>query len=650
MPSLVRDYETRSLCDLAEVGAFRYASHASTSALCCAYAVDAGPVQLWLPGQPVPPEFIEAAANPDWTVEAFNDQFETAVETLNLAPRLGWPVVPLERHRCLQAQTLAHALPATLKGAAGALSLTHQKRDDGPMHRMCKPRRARKGEDPAGTYWFDDVEHTQALHSYCVGDVEAERELAGRLRPLCNREQKIWQLDAKINQRGIAIDRPLIEAASRIIDVALADIDRQIGELTDGVVVAASQVARLQRWSGLPSLGKEKIATALAGNKLTPLVRQVLQLRLEAAQSATKKVNTLLAWCDTDNRVRGTFRYHRASPGRWSGAGPQPQNLKKLNGLDIEPAIEVIATGDYRRVKEKFGNPLALIGQCLRPMFVAAPRHRLIGADFAGIEARVLSWLAGETWKLEAFEAEDRGGPSVYCVTAGRIYGRDPKTITKDSPEREVGKRCELAFGYAGGLGAWRKFEKFGTATGFSDSQVENFKMAWRRANPATVRFWERLNTAAIIAVRTPGKIAEAGPVAFRREDEFLFLRLPSGRKVAYPFPKVIVTGRGGYAVSFKDASEGQWRDCRYGHGAYGGLWCENVVQAVARDLLAEALYRLENSGYPIVLHCHDEAVAEVAQGQGSTAEFSEIMTTLPRWATGLPIAAESWESGRYIK
>jgi DNA polymerase len=164
------------------------------------------------------------------------------------------------------------------------------------------------------------------------------------------------------------------------------------------------------------------------------------------------------------------------------------------------------------------------------------------------------------------------------------------------------------------------------------------------------VRFWEQLNTAAIIAVRTPGKIAEAGPVAFRREDEFLFLRLPSGRKVAYPFPKVIITGRGGYAVSFKDASEGQWRDCRYGHGAYGGLWCENVVQAVARDLLAEALYRLENSGYPIVLHCHDEAVAEVPQGQGSTVEFSEIMTTLPRWATGLPIAAESWESGRYIK
>jgi DNA polymerase len=650
MPSLVRDYETRSRLDLTEVGAFRYAADPSTSVLCCGFAVDAGPVQLWLPGQPVPPEFIEAATNPDWTVEAFNDQFETAVETLNLAPRLGWPVVQLERHRCLQAQTLAHALPATLKGAARALSLTHQKRDDGPMHRMCKPRRARKGEDTAGTYWFDDVEHTQALHSYCIGDVEAERELGGRLRPLCNREQKIWLLDAKINARGIAIDRLLIEAASRIIDVALADIDRQIGELTDGVVVAASQVARLQRWSGLPSLGKEKIATALASDKLTPQVRQVLQLRLDAAQSATKKINTLLAWCDTDNRIRGTFRYHRASPGRWSGAGPQPQNLKKLNGLDIEPAIKMIATGDYRRVKEKFGNPLALIGQCLRPMFVAAPRHRLIGADFAGIEARVLAWLAGETWKIEAFEAEDHGGPSVYCVTAGRIYGRDPKTITKESPEREIGKRCELAFGYAGGLGAWRKFEKFRTATGFSDPQVENFKMAWRRANPATVRFWEQLNTAAIIAVRTPGKIAEAGPVAFRREDEFLFLRLPSGRKVAYPFPKVIITGRGGYAVSFKDASEGQWRDCRYGHGAYGGLWCENVVQAVARDLLAEALYRLENSGYPIVLHCHDEAVAEVPQGQGSTVEFSEIMTTLPRWATGLPIAAESWESGRYIK
>jgi DNA polymerase len=401
----------------------------------------------------------------------------------------------------------------------------------------------------------------------------------------------------------------------------------------------------------IPSLAKDELESVLA-TSLPASVRRVLELRLESAQAATKKLKSLLSWAGTDSRIRGCFKYHGASPGRWTGSGPQPQNLKKLNGVtDVPAAIAAIASGRYEEVKAQSTNPLALIGSCIRPMLLAAEGCRLVGADFSGIEARVLAWLAGETWKLAAFRAEDAGGLSVYAITAGRIYGRDPQTVTKESPEREVGKRCELAFGYAGGLGAWRAFEKYGEAISYSDAQVERFKTEWRALHPNIVGFWHALNTAAIEATWTAGKVVACGRVAFRREGCYLFLRLPSSRKIAFPYPKLICNGHvGDYVVSFKDASAGQWRDCRNGQGAYGGLFAENVTQAVARDLLAEAMIRLERAGYPIVLHCHDEAVAEVASDFGSVDAFQKIMTASPVWTDGLPIAAEGWEGARYAK
>jgi len=399
------------------------------------------------------------------------------------------------------------------------------------------------------------------------------------------------------------------------------------------------------------SLAKDQIELALAG-ELPPKVRQVLELRLESAQSATKKIAAALAWAGSDDRVRGSFLYHKASPGRWAGAGPQPQNLKKLDpDVDIPAAIEAIATGDHRQVKRKFGNPLALVGSCMRPMFVAASGRRFIGGDFKGIEARVLAWLAGEETKLAAFREEDRGGLSVYAITAGKLYNKNPASISKESPERAAAKICELAFGYAGGLGAFRNFEGNDRSTGFSDAQVERFKNGWRAAHPNIVNFWHRLNAAAIAATWTPGKVVRVGQVAFKREGAFLFLRLPSSRKIAYPFPRLVPAGRPGeFAVVFKDASEGQWRDCRGGDGAYGGLWAQNVTEAVARDPLAEGMHRLEGADYPIVLHAHDEALAEVRDGRGSIKQFRKIFTQLPTWAEGLPIAWDVFEDQRYVK
>ena len=654
---LHRDYETRSRAILKKIGAHRYAADLSTETICCAYTVDGDPVQLWVPGDPVPPEFIEAAANPSWIVCAHNDAFETVVERQIMGPRWGWPVVPIERHVCTQAACLAHGLPARLSTAADALELANRKDAAGErlMHAMSKPRRAHKDEDPAGTYWFDDPERLNRLYSYCRQDVEVERELFERLPPLSPSEQSLWVLSGRINERGFYVDRAFAEAACKIAKAAAPEIDAELGELTSGIVTGINQVARLLQWlqqngCTLKKLDRKAVARQLDehGDDLQPSVQRVLELRLGGAQAATKKIGALLARAGDDDRVRGAFIFHGASTGRWSGSGYQPQNLKRPTTEDLSAAIAAVTTGDYAHVKSLYPRPLSVVGDCSRSMICAAPGHVLVGADFSSIESRVLAWIAGEEWKLDAYRRYDATRDprdEVYCETACRIFRVSSGSYTKDSPERSVGKTCDLAFGYMGGLGAWRKFEP----GRFSDAEVEAFKKEWRAAHPRTKNLWYNLDRAAWSAVRERGRIFRCGPVAFRCDATFLQLKLPSGRKLSYPRPRIIGDEREQHVV-FADNAAGQFKDCRHGQGAFGGIWTENIVSGIARDLLAEAMLRIEAAGYPIVLHVHDELCCEVPVGFGSKEEFVRLMIRKPAWALDLPIAASAWSGPRYVK
>jgi DNA polymerase len=259
--------------------------------------------------------------------------------------------------------------------------------------------------------------------------------------------------------------------------------------------------------------------------------------------------------------------------------------------------------------------------------------------------AGVLAWIAGEEWKLDSYRRYDATRDprdEAYCETACKIFRMPSGTYTK---ERSVGKTCDLAFGYMGGLNAWRKFEP----GQFSDAEVEAFKKEWRAAHRAIKQFWYDIDRAAWTAVRERGRVVRCGRVAFKCVGAFQFLKLPSDRKLAYPQPRIIGDEREQHVV-FADNSAGQFRDYRHGHGAYGGLWTENVVSGIARDLLAEAMLRIEAAGYPIVLHVHDELVAEVPIGSGSTEEFTQLMTRKPAWALELPIAASAWTGARYGK
>jgi DNA polymerase len=288
-----------------------------------------------------------------------------------------------------------------------------------------------------------------------------------------------------------------------------------------------------------------------------------------------------------------------------------------------------------------------VLGDLSRSLIVAAPDYVLIGADFSSIESRVLAWIAGEDWKLDSYRRYDATQDPCdepYCTTACRIFGVSPGTYTKDSPERAVGKTCDLSFGFMGGLAAWRKFEP----DRFTDAEVGQFKNEWRAAHPKIRNFWYAIDRAAWEALHNRGDVIRCGPVAFKVAGAFLFLKLPSGRKLSYPVATNKLNDPEHGVVLFKDNGQGRWRDCRDGHGGYGGLWTENIVSAISRDLLVEAMQRVEAAGYPIVLTIHDEILCEVPEGFGSTDEFTHLMTRLPAWALTLPIAAEAWTGPRY--
>jgi RecA-family ATPase len=353
-------------------------------------------------------------------------------------------------------------------------------------------------------------------------------------------------------------------------------------------------------------------------------------------------------WCNSDSRVRGAFKFHGASTGRWTSHGIQLQNLKRPLVEDMDAAIAAVRTGSLDHMRRHYAQPMSVIGDIARALICAQPGHRLIAADFSGVESRITAWLSGQQSKLDQwakFDQTQDPKDEPYDLI-GRSFG------VAEQHARAIGKVADLAFGYAGGIGAWRKLAPNDPST---DEQIQRRQYAWREAHRQTWDFWTALNTRAVKAVSKPCE-----PVTFQRpgwqhlsfksDGQFLRMLLPSGRAIAYPFPQLKTDAQGKPTVVFMDNAQGKWTECRNGEGAYGGIWLENAVQAVARDLFAAAMPRLEAAGYRIVLHVHDEIVAEVPEGFGSTEEFLRILTTPPEWATGLPIAAKVREGPRFCK
>jgi DNA polymerase bacteriophage-type len=644
------DVETRSTLALETAGAWCYAASPATEVLCVGFAVDDADPEIWTPGEPIPQAFVAAANDPSWSIVAHNYMFERAIATRILEPQYGWPRISTAQQRCSMTLALVNALPGGLDAAAAALSLPVQKDADGYklMRKMSQPLPKRKRDAPGEIRWHDTPEARTQLAQYCKQDVIVERMLFNMLPPIPPVEQERWELDAVINERGFCTDVALAVAARDLARSERQHINAEIANLTDGEITSIDQVERIRTYverqgHQLSSLNKRSVSAVLA-HEPGEAVRCVLELRREGARASVRKLDRLLATVDADNRLRGSLRFHAAHTGRWSGRGYQPQNLKRPETKDIDAAVDAVLSGDIARVRE-LGAPLTIAGDIQRSVICAAPGHNLIAGDFSAIESRVLAWLAGEKWKLANYvEYDATGRPELepYCATASKMLQR--VVTPEDEAGRQIGKTADLALGFGGALGAWRRFNPDDDRP---DGEILLNIAEWRRAHPAIVRFWKALERAAMRAVHTGQQINLGDHFSFTMEGGTLFITLPSGRRLAYPQARL---GAGKFEgrrqIYFKSNARGGWTDDR---GWYG-TFTENVVQATARDLLAAAMQRLEAADYKVVLHVHDEIVCEVPEDFGSEDEFRRLLLELPDWAVGLPIAGKVRSGKRYAK
>jgi DNA polymerase len=660
----IYDVETRSVLDLRQFGAHNYARDPSTDIWFVSFCVISdgvpGPILTWQTGEPPPAEIIDLHADPEGLIAAFNDAFERQIEQNILAPRYDWPIFPLERRRCLQASALSFALPASLDRVAEALKLPTRKTKQGKaaMMKLARPRKPRPGEDPTKIYWHDDPNLIATLKSYNQDDVGNAVKIAEILGFIPPHEQDIWTFDAGVNDRGLGFDIPLIDAAINIIEEVSIESKEKLATLTNGDISSPAQTQRILKWCAehgcpIPNTQKKTVEETLARSDLAPEVRQLLTLRQEGAQAAANKFMTMRRWLNGGSRIYQCFRYHGAMPGRFTSIGVQVQNLKKPEVENVTAAIDAVRTGSLKHMQScGYKRPLEIVGDISRATVIAASGNRFFDVDLSGIESRGIALIANEFTKLDQWRKFDQTGQEEN--EPYYVFGTAGLNLDKGIA-RKYGKTGDLAFGYQGGTGAWRKMAPPGDTT--PDHKVREFQKAWARAHPNIAKFWGVALRQAMNAIEDKDhERFTAARIAFQRDKQFLHLELPSGRRIRYPYPRLYedigFDGNPRRSFTFRDASGGRWEwyHVLKKRGAFGGLIAENATQAICRDIFCDAMLRLEAAGYHTVAHLHDQFVCEVAEGFGSLEEFIAIITAPPAWAPDFPIAAKGRITDRLIE
>jgi DNA polymerase len=652
-PRVTWDAETHSQCELKDCGAFIYAADESTGIYFFCYAINAGEVQVWRPGDPVPEPF----ANPvEYQFVSDNWEFERAIHAHVLVRRYGFPPLPIENQDCAQRLALAHAYPAELGLRCEALGLPYRKDPEArkAMHRLARPqttKKLKKAEDPAAR-----ERDLALLLERCKNDVRATRAAynSPRLRPLLPEERQQLLLDAKINTRGVGANVPFLKAMRALAVQERNAINVRFNELTAGVVTSVDQVERIKdainaRGHAMVSLNKRSVSAALT-HQPDDFVRELLKLRQRGAYASVRMAKRLLVHADpVDGRIRGSLRIYGGATGRWSSPGPQLHNLRRNDAEYPASLVDALIAGDHAELA-RFGNPLAVAAELSRAALCARSEHTLMSADLGAIESRVLAWEAGEQWKLDAYRQYDTSGDErlhPYRQVAAQMLRKDVLAITK--PERQTGKSAELAAGFGGSVGAWRRIAG---DDGRTDDEVLAIIRQWRGAHPATRAFWHVLAQAARVTIRTGRPIlvapAPQPPIIAAFDGYALTLTLPSGRMINYPGARLIPNTKfenGDPDIEFFDNARGQWKPTR----AWFGTLVENVVQGTARDLLAAALLRFEARGLPVVFHCHDEVVIEVPADSIAKQDILAILLEPPAWAAGLPLGGKVHSGPLYL-
>lgn len=677
------DFETRSKVSVKDVGAYEYARHPSTDVLCLAYLLDGGDeVDLWHPAfrdqtplvgktkrerdappwdllESLAPEELFYAVTAGKLFEAHNAFFERCVWHFVMVVKYGWPPVQPEQWRCSAAKAAAYALPRKLEKVAEALGLAQRKDMEGHrlMLRLTKPRKRTKG-DP-DSMWHQKTDDLLRVFDYCKQDVRTEHAVSRSLRELPNQEIEIWQLDQEMNWGGMQCDLDMARAALEIADQARTEAAREMSQITGGQVTKMTQRPKFVAWLKEEGLNTDSVAADvvdayLEDEGLGEHLHRALYLWRRTAKSSVKKYDAIVARISDDGRCRELLMYHGASTGRWAGRGIQPHNFPRgYAAARMHAACEDILHADFGMMKLLWGEDevMDVLSNALRGTLVPAPGKDLMVADYSAIEARGTFWSAGHRAGLKVFEEFDAGrGPDVYCWQAKKIYGRP---IAKKDPERQHGKVVILGCGYQMG---GPKLASYAAGMGIEITEERGAELvaAYREENWPVVEFWKNIQNAAIEAVgrRGRGPGVQCGRFKFKVLGRFLHCRLPNGRFLSYLDPEIHMVrapwGEMRPQVTFMgmNTHTHQWERC----STYGGKLTENVVQALCRDLMAEAMLRLRDTIYTPVLTVHDEIIAEVDEGEGSVAEFEAIMTEQPEWAAGFPIAAGGWRGKRFRK
>lgn len=649
MKELFIDIETYSDIDLAKCGVYRYVQSINFEILLFAYSIDKGPVHVVnvKEKEPIPEEVLKVLTDNSVKKYAYNAVFERVC----LSKHLGYPVgmyLSPDGWFCDMIHAATLGLPLSLENVGIVLGLEKQKLSIGKslIKYFCVPCNPTKTNGyRTRNLPHHDREKWNEFIEYNKRDVETEIEIHNRLSkfPVLDQEWDNYHLNERINDLGIMIDMDFVNHAIK------CDEENQENNIEKAKMITGvdnpNSPKQLKEWLleqgmiGVDSLSKADVQRLL--KDATGNVEEILRLRQDIAKSSVKKYIAMQNVVGKDSRARGLIQFYGANrTGRFSGRLIQVQNLPQNHLEPLEEARELIRNEDLDAILGRFGAVSTVLSELIRTAFIPKPGHRFIVSDFSAIEARVLAWLSKEEWRLELF----RDGGDIYCKSASKMFGVPVEKNGVNKELRQKGKIAELALGYNGGVNALKSFGA--VAMGIQESELKPMVDKWRAANPNIVRLWRMLDkvTKYVVTKRTS---YECYGLKFSYERGIMFIELPSGRRLAYCKPRLGINAFGSECITYEGIGTGKkWERIE----TFGGKICENIIQAVARDVLVESMMRLHKAGYKITMHIHDEVVLEVQDDVSSVEEVCRIMAITPSWAKDLPLNADGYECKFYKK
>ena len=597
---------------------------------------------------------MDALVDPDVIKTAYNANFERTCFAAALEEEM-----PAEQWRCTMVLAASLGLPGSLAAVGAALGLPEdeQKNKIGKaliqyFCKPCKPTRANGGRTRNLPQHAPDK--WALFKEYNAQDVVAEQAILARLRS--NRpdkaEQDLWTLDQQINDRGVLLDTDLARRIVTYDNARAVDLMEEAKRITG--LSNPNSLLQLKEWLSrqgvdTETLRKDDVETILAG-QCEDNVARVLQIRQALGKSSVKKYQTMIDIAGPDDRARGIMQFYGGHTGRWAGRALQPQNLVRnsMPDAELDAAREMIKTGAIDGIEMVFGEPSGIFSQLVRTAFIPTPGRRFVVSDFSAIEARVIAWVAGERWRLDVFEQDG----DIYCESASHIYHVPVEKHGQNAELRQRGKVAELALGYGGSIGAMKQMDTSGT---IPEEEISSIVQKWRMESPKIVRMWRACQDAAcaVILGETNKRVIRAlqGLTFYKKTIDgtpVLFIKLPSGRPIAYWDPKVMETDMGPRITYMtQNQTTRKWERAE----TYGGKLTENIVQSIARDCLAEKMMQMDRQGYDIVFHVHDEIILDVPrENKDAAAVIDAIMGEPIDWAPGLPLKGGTYECDFYRK